>query len=58
MKMVITELVADKKHDQEATGQPNGQPQDIDEAKCFAFTEVTDGDEQVVFDHWSAFPGR
>ena len=58
LKMVITELVADKKHDQEAAGQADGQPKDIDEAKRFAFTEVANGDEQVVFDHWSTFPGR
>jgi hypothetical protein len=58
LKMVITELVADKKHDQEAAGQADSQTQDIDEANRFAFTEVANGDEQVVFDHWSTFSGR
>src|SRR5579872_6537850 len=56
LKMVITELVADKKHDQETAGHADSKTQYIDEAIHFAFTEVADSYEQVVFDHCGGFP--
>ena len=51
MEGVEAQLVGNKEPDQDAAGQADGQPEDIDKRKGFFPEEVSEGEFQVVLYH-------
>ena len=52
---VIAGLVQDIGQDEQAAGQADGQPEEVDERDEFVFGEVTEGDLQIIFEHGDDF---
>ena len=51
MMFVLTCFVNDVQRNQQATGEANGHPKDVDEGKKLVVSDVAPGDFQVVFQH-------
>jgi hypothetical protein len=51
VKAVKIQLVVDVQKDQNAASQPDGQAENVDERISFEFAKISEGDEEVVFEH-------
>ena len=51
MKSIYLVLIVNPKVNKEAAGNPQGQPEDIDDRKGFAFQGIPPGDFQIIPDH-------
>jgi hypothetical protein len=48
---IETQLVGNKKSDEDTTGEADGQPKNIDEGKCFFPEKVSEGEFKVIAKH-------